>query len=51
MGFLENKEEKKMKIVEKKEPDRNLLAPPETDPIYFNIPSNDYYYIMPPKED
>jgi len=43
LGLLTNKEERKNKPVPKIEPDRNLLAPPETEQLY--------YYILPPKDD
>ncbi|CBY32705.1 unnamed protein product [Oikopleura dioica] len=43
LGLLASKEDKKNKIVPKIEPDRNLLAPPEAEQLY--------YYILPPKEN
>jgi hypothetical protein len=39
---LANKDERKNKAVPKIEPDRNLLAPPESEQLY--------YYILPPKD-
>ena len=53
LGYLDLQEKKKVEVT-KNEPDGNFLAPPRTSEkstIYLDIPSNDYYYILPPKEN
>ncbi|CAG5104665.1 Oidioi.mRNA.OKI2018_I69.chr1.g1433.t1.cds [Oikopleura dioica] len=54
LGYLDLQDKKKAIEMTKNEPDGNFLAPPrasEKSTIYLDIPSNDYYYILPPKEN